>query len=808
MPEVQNVVTRAQTFAAAGRDFHHMTLLSVAEATGVSGYLITPDKPGADRAAFSLAQSVAARCDPVDELPDLSGTRVIGTMRVDVKAAVSRDTQKGADPAETARRIESALRTGAEDSASWLAANVRRPGRRERKRTLAWHARRLGVNGSSFQHHTTDTNSMVATFLCGGEDRAEVKQRMRQVAAALPGFDLDTKTRILRPWLAMLPPVLIGLAVGTAAYFLDRPLSQSLIAVGIGVVLALVLLVGLIPTRTRTVVRDARRGKFHGPRRTHSLPAIPGLKRKPSADDDDDKPGDYPLTRDAFLVGPALLVGMIAPHAGAASGSSVTERRAASAAMLNPDIGPWIGTSGEDNARTHLSVNDFTAGTVAIGKPGSGKSVVVRSLFGWACLERVAPSGRVGYPGRSNTLIAFESKGEGAAKYRQWSDALGDRTLVIDVADPESFAIDVFDLPGTLAERARLFANMMVYAFADGSIQGASFEVLQMTLSGALVVTDTIALAASLPHGRSPIFYCHILLGGQGDTRGRDLAAAISEAAARAEKAGESAAQDLVVADDELTKLYSSGTESSRRAQTQAARNKIGDLLSAESWWSPIRPKVTWQQIITGHKSVVINTGVSGRGHQLDERIAVFLTGILTYSMVETIKRACTGWQEQQRWVSIYSDELSQMAGASASTLGWLHDQGRSYGVRPFLATQRLAQLPLELKTSIMDYATVLWFAQSSAPAATDAVLDMAADGSAWSNADVTGLELYTAIVRTYVAGVRQPAVPVRMTNFEADIAGFAHAQGYLTAGAATPDRAIIERLMSSCSMSKGQAPR
>ena len=48
-------------------------------------------------------------------------------------------------------------------------------------------------------------------------------------------------------------------------------------------------------------------------------------------------------------------------------------------------------------------------------------------------------------------------------------------------------------MPGTLTERARLFANMLFYAFDDGAIQGQSFESLELTLSGGLVVDDAIA---------------------------------------------------------------------------------------------------------------------------------------------------------------------------------------------------------------------------------------------------------------------------------------------------------------------------
>lgn len=71
-------------------------------------------------------------------------------------------------------------------------------------------------------------------------------------------------------------------------------------------------------------------------------------------------------------------------------------------------------------------------------------SLLVRSLFGWHCMERVRPSGRPGYPGNRNTLIAFESEGDGVAKYVQWAHTLGDQILVIDAADPSTPGIYMF----------------------------------------------------------------------------------------------------------------------------------------------------------------------------------------------------------------------------------------------------------------------------------------------------------------------------------------------------------------------------
>lgn len=777
MPDPQAVTARAQAWSAAARQFRSSTLLSVGSASGVTGHLIMPNREGVDRAALNLAHAVAARAEIVDELPDLSGTRRVGVMRADVRAAAGRSPQSGADPAEAARRIEMALRPGPDGGPAWVAATVRRPTKRERRRTLRWFAHRLG--SANPVHHSSDTQAVVVTFMAGGDDADDVRQRLNQVAAVMPGFDIDVKVRILRPLLAAVYPFAAALAAGTGLHLAHSPAAYQVGAAALGAALALLTVTGLLPNGDRRLVRRARAAVFDPPPRKFARTASParaGVDRAGRATDD--SPGDYPLARETFMVGPAVLTGLVAPHAGAASGSAVTERRSASAAMLDAGIGPYIGTAGNDNARVHLSAADLSTGFAAIGKPGSGKSQVVRSLFAWNCLERVVPTGVAGSTGARNSLIAFESKGDGALVYRRWARAVGDSTLLIDVADPDSYAIDIFDLPGSVKDRARLFANMLVYAFDAGSIQGQSFESLEITLTGALVVTDDIADSAGVQTGRSPIFYCYVLLGGHGDEKGRALAAAISEAAARAEKDGAPDTGDLIHADDKLAIAYGGKvTESARRNQMQAARNKISDMLAAESWWSPSRRKVTWNRILTEHRSVIVNAGVSTKGHQLDERLARYMTSLLTYSLVETVKRTCSGWQAEGRSVSIFSDELSQMAGSSTETMTWLHDQGRSYGVRAYLATQRLQQLPLDLRSSLMDYSAVLWFAQSSTEAANAAVNDLVADGSEWTTADITGLEPYTAVVRCYVGQVRQPAVPVRLTHFESDMAGFAAAQ-------------------------------
>ena len=288
------------------------------------------------------------------------------------------------------------------------------------------------------------------------------------------------------------------------------------------------------------------------------------------------------------------------------------------------------------------------------------------------------------------------------------------------------------------------------------------------------------------PPLRSPIFYSYLLLGGQGDQRGAALANAIADAAVRLGKLKNPTAEQraraqlLADAENRMAPFYGAGvTTAQRRSLVEAARNKMADLMAAESWWSPGRPKVTWQQILTGHRSVVINTGVSTSGRQMEDRTTGYFSAMLSYSLKDAIQRHCSGWRAAGRSVTIFSDELALLAGSSPEVVTWFHDQGRSYGVRPVFATQRVGQLDKYVQESLLDYSTVFWFQQASPATAKIAAEDLAVDGSAWTPADVVGLPLYSAVVRTHVRGVRQTAVPVRLTNFEDDMTGFAAAQGY-----------------------------
>ncbi|WP_460708990.1 type IV secretory system conjugative DNA transfer family protein [Myceligenerans halotolerans] len=771
----QAFVARASSFASAAGPLGTVTLLVHRTDTDLAGYLLAPDGASASAAALHLAQATNARAVEASALPDLSSARAVGWLRHSPGAAAGRESQAGADPAESARRLAVALAPG-----QWVAVSVRKASAAEKRRHKRWLSARLST--ANPVHHSVSSSAVVVAVRAGAEDRRALAALLAQVAAAMPGFDVPSAARVPRhvlevsSWYAA---GLTGWGLAFLAYFMCGVAgwwsSVAGLAGAAGVVVGWLMSTGRAKTANSRLRLDASTGRFRPPLRRRLPPGRPRLRRLENGETVQHE-GDYPLAASAFLASPSVVAGIVAPGAGALSGTSSTQARPTPPAVRDP-IGPMVG-EGADAEPVYLSAADAFAGIFLVGQPGSGKSQLGRSLFGWSCLERVAPSGRPGHPGRANTLVAFESKGEGAAEYLWWAQALGDHADLVDVADPATLAIDLFAVPGSVADRASFFVNAMVYAFEPGAIQDRSFATLTQVFTAALAVTPAIArLVPELPEEASPLKYAYALLGGLGDEAGVSVAGAIMSEAVRLESLG-TPDDALSLARAALAPLYQERSEAFRRSLFDAPSSKVAQLLALESWWSPARGKVAWQEILEEHRAVVVNTGTSASGHMLDERLSKQMSALLMFTLRDAIRRCCSGWQATGRSVSVFADELSLLTGSSAEVVTWMRDQGRSYGVRPTFATQYAEQLPERVRTAMTGFSTIIAFAQDSVRVAAELAADFAADGTAWSASDVVNLSPFTAIVRSTVNRQRQPAFTMRVAHLEADRAAFAERQG------------------------------
>lgn len=770
-PDIDQVSARARTVGAAISQAGAAVLLAVRDDRSVSTWLAAREGPSAGTVADEMAAAVRARHERVESLPDLAGARSVGWLVARPADMASHESQSGGDPSEVAALLSRVLRPGA-----WVAVALRPQIKRERRATRRWFMARLG---NSSTHYSTESEALVASIYAGAGARDEVRSVLTALAAALPGFEIEIEVRT--DGRTLTAPGLALAGVGTWAG-LGIETDHWRIASAAGATLGAAPLVaasGVLPSGAKSLRRSLERSgvppsprkRFIPVRPPRSERSLPNGGRKPA------HPGDYPLVRNAFVVGPAMVVGVVSPHAGTSSDVASSRTRRAPVALLD-DIGPLVGHSTDGDQPVHISAADAYAGVAALGVAGTGKTQLVQHIWAWNALERVAPSGKPGRPGRANALVAIESKGEGAAGYANWSRSIGDEVTLIEIAEPSSPVIDLIAIPGTASERAAFFTDAMSYAFGEGAIQDRAHEALTAVLSAALAAPEGIGAQAGLEGEPTPIDLAHVLLGGAGDETGVRLAAALAAAHAALPEGAERA--ELTDALRRLAPFYgSSATASTRRTLTESSRNKIAQLVAAGSWWGRSRPRLTWAEVLSGHRAVVINTGVTSTGRVVPEKLTNVMSAICAYALRDAIMRTCSGWQAAGESVTIFADELSLLAGSSPEVVAWLRNQGRSYGVRNIFAAQYPEQLSGPVKTALYGFGTMLWMRQAAPTVAAEAVGYLTMDGSEWTSADLNGLEPYHAIVRATVGGKTQPAVPIRVAHWADDAARFAADQGY-----------------------------
>lgn len=837
---------RATTFAAAVPDGGAVTLLvSRTERHGVVSQLLAPARFG-DSGALALAQAVGAKAVPVNPLTDPSINRsatlfdggnddplvetpdgillpradVIGWCERDPDAPVAHSVQAGANPAEVARLLAGSLQPG-----QWLAVVLRTPSNTERKAWRRWLVHRLGT--ANPVHHSLGAKPMVASILAGGDDENGVASLLDQVVASLPGFDLGTRVRVGElPWVRLGPrPGLI--AVASFAAFLAvmvltvlRSTVRGVLTAGVaalqdllegtlpGIVTGLPgLLATALPLLAVTVcvllgasgfyrlrghgsswpVLAARAlgGIFPRPKRTAGWVRSPRAEKAPDQEGNGGQAaseGDYPLHPAAFMFGPAVVAATVAPQGGALSGGAETRDRGVPPVLLS-DIGPVIGTAPGGDITTQavrLSAFDSGFGVAITGGPGTGKTKLMEGLWLADTLDRVQPSGRPGWPGKRNALVCFDTKGDEVPVLSRWARTAGDQITVVSVSDPSSWAVDMFALDPDPVQAATLFVDSMVYAFEAGSIMARSQETLTAVFAGALAADNGVCdLVPDLGPVRHPVRLAHVMCGGAGETLAKDLFGALrSEAARRKDRS-------MLDAVEKLKVLYEPFTSSAFRNGTEAARNKIDALLKLRGWWDTDRRRITWDHILTRHLSVVVDTGSGGQQSDsvmVDERSGNLLAGMLMFGLWTAMKRNCAGWREQNRWVSVYSDELAVQAATSAEPIAWMRDQGRSYGIRMRLATQRAEQLPQVVRDVFLTFPNLISYRQESVLAAKSVAENVSQGENDFIADDIRNLPPFTAVARLDVNRRLVPSFVVAVHNFEADPQASIGLLGYRTA--------------------------
>jgi hypothetical protein len=779
------------------------TFLTRREGAMLAHYLVMPGAGHSD--PINAAKAVAARIEQVDA-PDLSDVAALAVLRMPADGVPGSNPQMNAEIAAVVDAASSTLRDG-----EWVAVSIRRPSSSE----IAGHGRWLQQYGVH-THHSKEANAVLVSLWAGADSVAQAQSLLQQVAGALPGFDMPRRAVAVDSKGTRL--IFAGGGAAGAAYalvpnFVELALPYPQLGwcvAGVGAGGLVLSMLDKLPSRAKALRAKLAAGLVPAPPRR----LIPAQSARAARTDQmgnvtqTARSAGYPLNSEAYLVGALSPLTLVAPHAGAQSGGGSTASRSVPPQLLEA-VGPLFGYADGD-APVHLTDEGDWRGLMALGAAGSGKSALLQGVFGYDAARK---SGQVHRPsGKFNAQFAFDTKdGASAAEYVAWAEAAGlpvvrtaedftawaagDRRLppvvVLSVADQGApLGLELFPGaprkegeapdPSVSYNRARRATSALKYTFGATAIGHQSFATLSRVLIAAFAVTEPIAREAVVEEGRSPFFYAGILLGTRGDEMGVRLAQAIRSAAERDKD------PDAAQAHEMLSFLYDPKVTASARSRlVEAPQNKMEQMLAAEQWWSrPVRP--TWKSLLEFNATVVIDFGAKN-GFLMDEEQREQLASLMLYTLHEEIKLSAAGWQEQNRMVSIYADELKHIARNSPDVINWARQDGRSFGVRLIVATQEPEQLEDSVRKTVMGLGTLVAFRQSEESVIRAVLGNISVDGTEWEQKDLAQLPDFHAIVRTHHGGTPLTAFTARAAYFRGMRgAEFVAAQNRATGGSTT----------------------
>ena len=806
-PDSTLTIQRASAFGDAVRRLSDsgvdVTLLCVRSETEVATYLVSRGQGAKSTLATTLCSALGAKIDNPDareaanHLPfDISQSRRMSFLVARPSDVPSFATQSGNNPIEVAHHLAATMQPG-----SWIGVSLRSPTKTEIKRSRRWYQHRR--RGLSPTHYSNDGQALIATYVAGAETDGEVNDILTQSAALSPGFDIESTTYSTQsswPRWASLP---IGLAVAVGSSFAPPLRHLGLLAyVGLGALAgAISFVTSLIPppggSTEKSLRTDLSEGLLPTPVKRRGAPRPPVDKMQTGKDGTSRhvvRAGGYPLAAGTFLLSPSMVVGLASPHNGVTATAVDTAYRTVPTALTD-DIGPLVAYAesagpGSDLVGVHLDAAELFGGVSAIGQPGTGKTTLLHNLFAWSILERRSPTGKKGWPGRRNCLIAFESKGEGTTVYSSWADAFGDRLIAVEVAEESSPAIDIVDTNLAPDERAVRFVEAMKYAFDESAIQGLSTETLVAVFTASMTITqylpDVAAATAHLTRGEpSFVSIAHLLLGGGATFDDAKQISTNVAAAFRESEDGTPRHEALALAVRSLNILFGPDSTAAKWSNaTSAARNKVDVLVKVPHWWRASRSRGSWRDILENHLCVVVNSGATSSGATIPSEVGQVIAAMTAYSLKKTIEQQCSRWESQGRYISIFADEVAILTSSSSEVIEWWRAQGRSYGVRTFLAAQWPEQLPDNVRTSFLSATSVFWFQQTNPKVVSEAVarLNVNVDEGSptrWKSVDIGNLQRFQAVIHATAGGRLQPPVPVFM-GYWTDPVQFSIDQGWV----------------------------
>ena len=487
---------------------------------------------------------------------------------------------------------------------------------------------------------------------------------------------------------------------------------------------------------------------------------------------------------------PAQTAAVLVPPTSATTSAEVTATLALDApAAVRNATGTLIGHD-PSGAPCHIPDADRQHGIYLQGDAGKGKTNAVLNL--WAADLATATSGA---GAGTMTLLAFDVKGDSALADAACAiaDVLGvsEELIRVDVAATTGPMLRLLD-PTHPKTSAEAFVAALTYALTDGAIMDASRAVLLPAFQLALSAGPVTGLT-------NPVSVAFTLLGGDGaEAQGMVLSAlrglvlagspAIGTHTSVGASAGEGSLDDFLadlgtaaagptpvemvgVADTEVVELaaalrewdaYMALRAPERNALFKAPLNKMARLMRTSQVFNLTeqRPGHSLAELIASARPVVINFGGGGG---LAEADASFLAALVTHLLWTDVKTTCAGWLDAGRSLTLYCDELSNIAGPNDDTnrvVADLREKGRALGLRLVLATQRSSQLPHNAAMAMGSMGAKLYLALAEPSVAEPAHRQLVgAATDSFTVDDLTNLGRGIAIAKVTIGGdtIRRP---------------------------------------------------
>ena len=759
--------------------------------SGITISGITKGSPGGIATQIARAVGAEARPIPVCPIPDVpylayaSRTGLIPTSN----ALSSIASGKQMETATLANALTDVLSSGIGNG--FILACFDPASTRERNALIGYatrfSARTAAVTGAGATHPWLESRgSLCRGVIYAGADDLETAQTLVNIGPMLPHYESTLKSqKVTDRWPSgqyMLLGLIMGGALALVSYFATK--HGSLVKVGmIGAAISL----GAYLVSSSNILKLSEKAAWgwlqHG---LGPVPPRPLLSWKRGIHGGTQRAGNevmiksewHPhrsirrllvLTAEQAAVVAALppTTSTMAQTTGARSVTAPVEVRSAPGARLGYDADGW-GCQVPDANRT--------GGLIVIGDPGHGKSSLLLSVFGSDLLRRsrkYAQTGEVKQCG-----IWLETKGEGASRTLAIASQVGysqESICFVDVTSVNGVQLDLIDENDPFGS-AEALAEAMRYAFPARSIMDDSEETLKLTLALAITMPREVLISAGEDPEQGIMSITHKLIGGDPVTGASErILTAVSNYLGMAEEpTQEDGGWDSEVAGGEEDPIRADirlatplaiayrGYQSkirSKKADTEsvfsAPRNKVSKLLVAESLWrnTPGRPKVSFRQMLEKKMVVVINFGGE---RSFPDELRARLGALTTYLLWQSIKQTCDNWDFHGNSVTIYADELADVAGAGgdaeADAVRLMFDGGRSRGVWPTFATQRLAQIPDSTRSAALSSNAKVYLRQENHTEAEAAVLDLVGkDSLTFVEDDIRRLPKMNGIARMHV---------------------------------------------------------